>query len=278
MNKIVYLNGKYIKFKSAKISIEDRGFQFSDSVYEVIAVRNNNFIDINFHLKRLRRSLNQINIKYVFKYSDLIKIFLNLIKKNKLKSGLIYLQITRGVQERSHSYIDGLTPTIVIYTIFKKFNDNINNIKCVKVITYPDLRWLRRDIKTVSLLPNILAAKAAEKESAYEAILIKNGYITEATSSNVWIVKKNVLITHPSNSDILRGVTRDRIKILINKYNLKLNEKKFTKTELYKADEVFLTSSSCFVTPVIKIDNKKINNGKIGKLSYNLAKMYISIT
>ena len=168
MNKIVYLNGKYIKFKSAKISIEDRGFQFSDSVYEVIAVRNNNFIDINFHLKRLRRSLNQINIKYIFKYSDLIKIFLNLIKKNKLKSGLIYLQITRGVQERSHSYIDGLTPTIVIYTIVKNFKGGPVGLDTIGV--------------AISENPHTV-------EEVYEPFLIQEGYIQRTTRGRVALEK-----------------------------------------------------------------------------------------
>ena len=136
------------------------------------------------------------------------------------------------------------------------------------------MRWKRRDIKTVSLLPNVLAKKEAANNNAYEAILIDNGKVTEATSSNVWIVKKNKLITHPSNSDILKGVTRETLKKLIRKNKLKLKETRFTKAELYDADEVFITSSSSFVTPIIKIDSKIINKGKIGEISLKLAKLY----
>ena len=136
------------------------------------------------------------------------------------------------------------------------------------------MRWARRDIKSVSLLPNIIAAKEAFKKNAYEAILIKNGYVTECTASNLWLIKNNKLLTHPDNFDILGGITRKRLKIIIKKYNLKLAEKKFKKSDLYRADEVFLTSSSSFVTPITKIDNKTIKNGKVGKITYDLAKLY----
>ena len=274
MDKIVFLNGKFIKLKYAKVSIEDRGFQFSDSIYEVIAYKDNNFIDLKFHLQRLRYSLKELNIKFYFTNLKLIKIINKVVHKNKLKNGLIYLQITRGVQSRNHVYKDNLKPTIIIYILEKKFNDNLKSLKSQKAITYPDLRWLRRDIKSVSLLPNIMAAKEANKKNAYEAILIKNGYVTECTASNLWIIKKNKLITHPSNTDILGGITRKRLKIIIKKYKLNFIEKKFKKTTLYKAEEVFLTSSSSFITPIIKIDNKLINNGKVGQITYDLAKLY----
>ena len=142
-------------------------------------------------------------------------------------------------------------------------------------ITVKDLRWKRRDIKTVSLLPNILAKKQAEKKGAYEAILIDNGKVTEGTTSNVWMIKNNILITHPSNTDILKGVTRETLKQLLKNEKLKLKEKKFNKEQLYKADEVFITSASSFVTPIIKIDNKKINKGRIGPISRKLSEMYV---
>ena len=274
IHKTVYLNGKYVNFKDAKISIEDRGFQFSDSVYEVIAYKNNNFIDFRFHLKRLKYSLKELNIKYFFTYPKLEKIIKKVVIVNRLNNGLIYIQITRGVQPRNHVYKDDLKPTVIIYILQKKFNDNLKNLECKKAITYPDLRWARRDIKSVSLLPNIIAAKEAFKKNAYEAILIKNGYVTECTASNLWLIKNNKLLTHPDNFDILGGITRKRLKIIIKKYNLKLAEKKFKKSDLYRADEVFLTSSSSFVTPITKIDNKTIKNGKVGKITYDLAKLY----
>ena len=144
----------------------------------------------------------------------------------------------------------------------------------VKTITYKDLRWKRRDIKTVNLLPNIIAANMAKKKNAYEAILIQNGKVTEGTSSNIWIIKRNNLITHPANSDILKGVTRTSLLKIIKKTSLKLIEKQFTHKQLINADEVFLTSSGSFITPILKIDNKKINNGKIGNITLKLAEMY----
>ena len=274
MSKIAYLNYQYIKFNKAKVHIEDRGLQFSDSVYEVISFYNKQLIDFNFHIKRLKYSLGELNIKYSVNKDKLHNIFNKLIKLNNINNGIIYLQITRGVQPRDHVYRDNLNQNIIIYVRNTKFNLPTSDFKGQKAITCKDLRWKRRDIKTVSLLPNVLAKKEAANKNAYEAILIDNGKVTEATSSNVWIVKKNKLITHPSNTDILKGVTRETVKKLIKKNKLKLNETSFTKIELYEADEVFITSSSSFVTPIIKIDSKIINKGKIGKISLKLAKLY----
>ena len=274
MPNFAYINNKFVNFKSAKIHIEDRGLQFADSVYEVIAVLNDNLIDLDFHLKRLKYSLQELDIKYKFNQKDLKRIFLNLLKKNKTSNGIIYLQITRGVQYREHKYENKLLPTLIIYTRNKKFNLPGKNFKGVNTITHEDLRWKRRDIKTVNLLPNIIAANKAKKMKAYEAILLQNGKVTEGTSSNIWIIKKNNLITHPANSDILKGVTRTSILKIIKKTPLKLVEKSFTHKQLLEADEVFLTSSGSFITPILKIDKKKINNGKIGNITLKLAEMY----
>tara|TARA_X000000950_G_scaffold206128_1_gene248011 strand:+ start:895 stop:1740 length:846 start_codon:yes stop_codon:yes gene_type:complete len=274
MTHYAYVNNKIVNFKNAKVHVEDRGLQFADSVYEVIAVLNNNLIDLNFHLKRLKFSLKELQIKYKFTRSSLNKIFLKLIKKNKTSNGIIYLQVTRGVQYREHKYEKNLSPTLIIYTRDKKFNLPGNKFKGVNTITYEDLRWKRRDIKTVNLLPNIIAANMAKKKKAYEAILIQNGKVTEGTSSNIWIIKKNKLITHPANSNILKGVTRTSLLKIINKTSLKLVQQSFTYRELLNADEVFLTSSGSFITPILKIDKIKINKGKIGNITLKLAEMY----
>ena len=274
MPNFAYINNKFVNFKSAKIHIEDRGLQFADSVYEVIAVLNNNLIDLDFHLKRLKYSLRELEIKFTINKKNLNNIFLNLIKKNKTRNGIIYLQITRGIQFREHKYQKNLTPTLIVYTRNKSFNLPGKKFVGVKTITYQDLRWKRRDIKTVNLLPNIIAANTAKKKNAYEAILIQNGKVTEGTSSNIWIIKRNNLITHPANSDILKGVTRTSLLKIIKKTKLKLIEKQFTQKQLINADEVFLTSSGSFITPILKIDNKKINNGKIGNITLKLAEMY----
>ena len=274
MTHYAYVNNKIVNFKNAKVHVEDRGLQFADSVYEVIAVLNNNLIDLNFHLKRLKFSLKELQIKYKFTRYSLNKIFLKLIKKNKTSNGIIYLQVTRGVQYREHKYEKNLSPTLIIYTRDKKFNLPGNKFKGVNTITYEDLRWKRRDIKTVNLLPNIIAANMAKKKKAYEAILIQNGKVTEGTSSNIWIIKKNKLITHPANSNILKGVTRTSLLKIINKTSLKLVQQSFTYRELLNADEVFLTSSGSFITPILKIDKTKINKGKIGNITLKLAEMY----
>ena len=274
MSRFVYLNSKFIKFKDAKIHIEDRGLQFSDSVYEVVAFYNKQLIDFEFHIKRLKYSLKELKIKYFVDKDNLEKIFNKTINLNKTKNGIIYLQITRGVQQRDHAYKNNLTPNLIIYSINKKFNLPDKNFKGVNAITFNDLRWKRRDIKSVSLLANVLAKKEALNKKAYEAILIDNGRITEATASNVWIVKNNKLITHPSNTDILKGITRESIKKLIKTNKLQLSEKSFTIKQLYNADEVFITSSTNLVTPIIKIDSKIINKGKIGNISLRLANLY----
>ena len=274
MPNFAYINNKFVNFKSAKIHIEDRGLQFADSVYEVIAVLDNNLIDLDFHLKRLKYSLRELEIKFTINKKNLTNIFLNLIKKNKTRNGIIYLQITRGIQFREHKYQKNLTPTLIVYTRNKSFNLPGKKFVGVKTITYKDLRWKRRDIKTVNLLPNIIAANMAKKKNAYEAILIQNGKVTEGTSSNIWIIKRNNLITHPANSDILKGVTRTSLLKIIKKTSLKLIEKQFTHKQLINADEVFLTSSGSFITPILKIDNKKINKGKIGNITFKLAEMY----
>ena len=274
MPNFAYINNKFVNFKNAKIHIEDRGFQFADSVYEVIAVLENNLIDLDFHLKRLSYSLSELQIKFNFNKKNLKKIFLDLLKKNKTSNGIIYLQITRGIQYRDHKYEKNLVPSLIIYTRKKIFNLPGKKFKGVNTITHEDLRWKRRDIKTVNLLPNIIAANKAKKMNAYEAILLQNGKVTEGTSSNIWIIKKNNLITHPANTDILKGVTRTSILKIIKKTSLKLVEKSFTHKQLLNADEVFLTSSGSFITPILKIDKKKINNGKIGNITLKLAEMY----
>ena len=271
MSKYVYLNNKYVNFKDAKIHIEDRGFQFSDSVYEVIKVLNGKLLDINFHISRLKYSTKELNFNYKVNSTSLTKIFFSLVNRNKLKNGIIYLQITRGVQPREHAYKKGLKPNIIIYTSKKKFNLPDKNYRGYKAITYPDIRWGRPDIKTTSLLANILAATEASKKNSYESILVKGNKITEAAHSNVWIVRGKKIITHPANKEILQGVTRTVLKNIIKSLNLQLIEKEFSIKELLKSEEVFITSSGSLVTPIIQVDKIKINKGKIGAITKSLA-------
>jgi D-alanine transaminase len=271
MSRIVYFNNKFLKFKDAKISIEDRGVQFSDSVYEVIKVINKKLLDFDFHITRLKYSTKELNFNIVIDKLLLNKIFKNLITKNNLNNGIIYLQITRGVQPREHAYKKNLKPNIIIYTTKKKFNLPNKNYKGYKAITYPDIRWGRPDIKTTSLLANVIAAKEASKKGAYETIFIKGNKITEASHSNVWIVKNKKIITHPANREILKGVTRTVLINIIKSSNFTLFEKEFSVQELFKSDEVFITSSGSLISPIIQIDNFKINNKKIGEITKFLA-------
>ena len=271
MPNIAFINSKYIEFKNAKIHIEDRGFQFSDSVYEVIKVINKNFIDFDFHFKRLKYSSNELNFNLKIDKKKLHRIFLSLIKKNNLSNGIIYLQITRGVQPREHAYKKNLKPNIIVYTSRKNFNLPNKNYKGFKAITYPDIRWGRPDIKTTSLLANILAATYASNVGAYESIFFKGNKITEAAHSNVWIIKKKKIITHPANNEILKGVTRTVLISLIKSLNLDLIEREFTIKELYNSDEVFITSSGSLITPIVQVDKIKINNCKIGSITKSLA-------
>ena len=271
MPKLVYLNNKYIPFKDAKIPIEDRGFQFSDSVYEVVKIINKKILDFDFHIRRLKYSTSELNFNFKVNSKLFNKIFQNLIIKNKLSNGIIYLQITRGVQSREHAYKKKLKPNVIVYTAKKKFNLPNKNYKGFKAITYPDIRWGRPDIKTTSLLANIIASTVASKKGAYETILVKGQKITEATHSNVWIVKGSKIITHPANKEILKGVTRTVLINIIKSLDFKLIEKEFSLKELYKSDEVFITSSGSLVTPIIQIDSIKINNKKIGNITKKLA-------
>jgi len=271
MPNFVYLNKKYVQFKDAKINIEDRGFQFSDSVYEVVKVINKTLLDFDFHIRRLKYSTKELNFNIQVDKTLLNKIFKNLIKKNNLVNGIIYLQITRGVQPREHAYKKNLIPNIIIYTAKKKFNLPNKNYKGYKAITYPDIRWGRPDIKTTSLLANIIAATEASKKGAYETIFVKGNKITEAAHSNVWIVKNNKIITHPANKEILKGVTRTVLINIIKSSGFKLIEKEFSLTELFKSDEVFITSSGSLITPITQINKVKINNKKIGTITKSLA-------
>jgi len=271
MPNIAFINSKYIEFKNAKVHIEDRGFQFSDSVYEVLKVINKKLIDFDFHFKRLKYSSSELNFNLKIDKKKLHRIFLSLIKKNNLSNGIIYLQITRGVQPREHAYKKNLKPNIIVYTSRKNFNLPNKNYKGFKAITYPDIRWGRPDIKTTSLLANILAATYASNVGAYESIFFKGNKITEAAHSNVWIIKKKKIITHPANNKILKGVTRTVLISLIKSLNLDLIEREFTINELYNSDEVFITSSGSLITPIVQVDKIKINNCKIGSITQSLA-------
>lgn len=274
---ICYVNGKYLLKKDSNVSIEDRGLNFSDSVYEVIAFRKQNLLNYVKHIKRLKRSLNELRINSPFSNLKSLEIIIkNLIKFNTLNNGFIYLQITRGTAIRNHLFPKFSKPNVIIILYNLK---NTNHFKKgVKVITIDDMRWQRCDIKTTSLLANVLGKQTAEDQGVYESIqLNKQKYITEGTTSNIFFVHSNNLIqTHPSNNNILGGVTRDVVIELAKRKKYSVLEKPLNINRLKIIKEAFLTSTTVGVIPVIKIDNLKINECKPGIVSKELMILFNS--
>ena len=276
MANISYVNGLYCNIQEAKININDRGYHFGDAVYEVILYNNGIFYDYDGHIKRLFNSLKLINIKFHLSAQQLKIIIKNLFRLNRVNFGSIYIQVSRGVADRNHSYFGLNSKPVLTMIVSKKKNNISDDIKGVKAITMVDNRWSRPDIKTTQLLPNVLAKTFANKKNAYEGIFVDHeGYVTEGSSSNIWIINKNnEILTREIDGKILSGITRKTISQFAKNNNFKMLEKKFTKDEMLNSREVFLTSASSFVTPIIEIDNIKIGNGIIGKTSIELRNLY----
>jgi len=275
MPNITYIDGKYLDYEDSKIHVNDRGYHFGDAVYEVIVFNKNIFYDFDDHIQRLFKSLKSLEIKFSLSSSSLKIIINNLIRLNKAIIGSVYIQVSRGVAERNHSF-HGLNIKPILTIILTKKSNIENNINGVKAITLNDNRWSRPDIKTTQLLPNVLAKTLANKNNAYESIFIDDeGYVTEGSSSNIWVLnKENQLITRNLDGKILSGITRNSISLFAKKNNITVVEKKFTQIELYNAKEVFLTSASSFIMPIVKIDDQNINQGLVGNISLELRKLY----
>ena len=275
MPNITYIDGKYLNYEDSKIHINDRGYHFGDAVYEVIVFNKNIFYDFDNHIQRLFKSLTSLEIKFSLSSSSLKIIINNLIRLNKANIGSVYIQVSRGVAERNHSF-HGLNIKPILTIIVSKKSNIENNLNGVKAITLNDNRWSRPDIKTTQLLPNVLAKTLANKNNAYESIFIDDeGFVTEGSSSNIWVLnKENQLITRNLDGKILSGITRNSISLFAKKNNIKVVEKKFTKIELYNAKEVFLTSASSFIMPIVQIDDQNINQGLVGNISLELRKLY----
>mgnify|MGYP003964483259 FL=1 len=277
MPNITYIDGKYLNYEDSKIHINDRGYHFGDAVYEVIVFNKNIFYDFDGHIQRLFKSLKSLEIKFSLSSSSLKIIINNLIRLNKAIIGSVYIQVSRGVAERNHSF-HGLNIKPILTIIVTKKSNIENNLNGVKAITLNDNRWSRPDIKTTQLLPNVLAKTLANKNNAYESIFIDDeGFVTEGSSSNIWVLnKENQLITRNLDGKILSGITRNSISLFAKKNNITVVEKKFTQIELYNAKEVFLTSASSFIMPIIQIDDQNINQGLVGNISLELRKLYFN--
>ena len=275
MSRIAYVNGRYLPQGRAEVSIDDRGYQFGDGVYEVVSVIGGVLADEEWHLDRLAFSLGELDIPMPMSRAALKIVIRNMVRMNGITDGLVYFQVTRGVMRRDHAYRPGLTPQLVMTAKPLKI-PGPGSTETVEVVTVPDLRWRRRDIKTTQLLPNCLAKVRAAEAGVYESWMVDDdGFVTEGTSSNAWIVtKEGELVTRPTSPDILAGITRKAVIAIAGERNLKLVERPFTPKEARQASEAFVTSASSLVLPVGRIDGKKVGDGAAGPVAQALRKAY----
>jgi D-alanine transaminase len=277
MSRIAYVNGRYQPHRTAAVHIEDRGYQFADGVYEVVPVQRGKLIDEDLHLDRLEFSLGELEIAAPMERRALKLVLRELLRRNRIERGILYMQVTRGVAPREHKFPLMARPALVITAkrlkpVPAKYLD-----EGVGVITIPDLRWKRCDIKTVGLLANVLGKQRAAEEGAYEAWQIDpEGNVTEGTSTNAWIVTKDCrIVTRPLGREILPGVTRRALLELLQASDFTLEERSFALSEALAASEAFLTSSSVYLLPITSIDGKKVAGGKPGDFSKRLRQLYL---
>ena len=277
MSRFSYVNGRFVRHAVASVHIEDRGYQFADGVYEVIALAGGRFVDLALHLTRLERSLGELRIAKPMSDRALTLVLANLAKRNGIRDGSVYLQITRGVAPRDFPFPRDAVPQVVATARRAKPADPKALADGVKAITIPDLRWARCDIKSVALLPAAMGKQAAREAGAYEAWQYdRDGFITEGTSSNAWIVTRDgELVTRPPTHAILNGITRLVVIELAKEAGLRFVERAFSVEEAHAAREAFVTSTTSFVMPITQIDDATIGNGKPGSFAIQLREKYL---
>ncbi len=275
MSRIAYVNGEYLPESEAKISVFDRGFLFADGVYEVTPIVNGKLVDYPAHMERLERSLSELKMAWPCTRDALKKMHEELIARNSLKEGIIYMQITRGIADRMFNFPKEIKSSLVAFPQVMSLTDNPNARTGVKVVTTPDIRWLRRDIKSVMLLAPVLGKQEAYEKGAAEAWMVEDGFVTEGTSSNAYIVKGNKVITRPLSNRILAGCTRRALFRLSKEHGVDVEERLFTPEEAYAADEAFLTSASQFVMPIVEIDGHRIGGGQVGPVVRKLRELFL---
>jgi D-alanine transaminase len=280
MLHIAYVNGRYLPHEQASVHIEDRGYQLADGVYEVCIVREGRLIDEERHLRRLARSLDELQIRWPMHRSALAIVIREVVRRNRVRDGMVYVQVTRGVAPRNHPFPPAsVRPSLVVTA---RSTDIAAGEKSasegIAVITTPDTRWERVDIKSVSLLPNVLAKQKAKEAGAIEAWFVdRDGLVTEGASTNAWIVTgEGVLVTRGLSNAILRGVTRDVVLDLLRREEIRFEERGFTVAEAIGAREAFITSAGNLVMPVIRIDGHAIGSGQPGELSLKLRRLFFS--
>jgi len=276
MSRIVFLNGDYLPADQAKISIFDRAVNFGDSIYEVAGVLDGKLVDFEHHMQRYFNSLDKLQINSPLDQKQILQAFRKLIELNRLDEGLVYMQVTRGEAERDFVWPEDIEPNVFMFTQPKASIENQAAEIGVTLASTADIRWARRDIKSVNLLAQVLAKKAAAEAGAFEALMVDaDGYVTECGSTSFFIVKGDLILTRPLSNDILPGVTRRAVVALCNKHGLRLVENRFTLDEALSADEAFISGASSYVLPVVKIDDQEISGGKPGELGRHLRQIYI---
>lgn len=278
MSRIAYVNGRYRDMRDAAVNIEDRGYQFADGVYEVCEVRNGKLVDQPRHMTRLQRSLSELRIALPMPLTALSVILHEVVRRNRVRFGIVYLQVTRGVARRDHAFpLKPVKPSVVVTARSvdpAKGRDNAG--RGIKVITVPENRWPRVDIKSTALLPNVLAKQAAREAGAYEAWYVgADGFITEGSSSNAWIITADGrIVTRSSDSGILAGITRGVLIDALEALQLRFEERPFTTAEAHEAAEAFVTASSLIVMPVVTIDGHAIGDGRPGPMTMRLREQF----
>ena len=274
MNRIVFVNGIYTKEHEAVISIFDRGFIFGDGIYEVVPVIYGKLIDTNYFLERLERSLFELSISWPCSEQDYIEMMENLIEKNELKEGIVYSQVTRGPADRDFPFPETTKPGIVAFTSRMEILNNPDFETGIAVTTTPDIRWKRRDIKSINLLGQVLAKQDAISQDSKEAWMVENGQITEGASSSAYIVKNSVLITRPLSNAILPGIRRRTILEIAEDANIAIEERAFSVAEAKTADEALISSATAMVLGVTSIDGSLIGDGAPGPITRKLRNLY----
>jgi D-alanine transaminase len=276
MSRTVYVNGSYLPEAEAKVSVFDRAFLFGDAVYEVTAVLDRRLVDFPAHLARLDRSLKEIALPAPLNHDDLHALHEELIRRNGIDEGIVYLEISRGVADRDFAYPEEALPTVVAFTQSRALIANPYAVTGVKVITIPDLRWKRRDIKSTSMLAQTMGKQDAKLKGAYEAWMVEDGCVTEGTSSSAFILDEaGVIRTQPLGHHILPGVTRRVVLRLAEEQAVSLDERPFTVAEALRAREAFMTAASAFVLPVVEIDGVAIGDGRPGPVARAFRDLYI---
>ena len=275
MSRTVYLNGSYLPEDEARVSIFDRGLLFAEAVYEVTGVIDGKLLEFAPHMARLERSLGELGMDKPISTENLLEVHRELVRRNAIVEGLVYLQISRGAADRDFIPDDGMPGTVFLFTQSKPQSENAKLKTGVALKSVPDQRWLRRDIKTVGLLAQVRAKQQAKAAGAYEALMVEDGVVTEGGATSAYIIKGNKLITRPVSNRILAGVTRAALLALVKETDIELEERLFTLEEAYDADEAFITGASTYVCPVVEIDGKQIGGGQPGPVVRRLQEIYL---